>query len=132
METLYFGKTFDEIFDKYWRTFTRGMEEHSFRHYNNSLGMMVYSKEHLKHEMKKRKMLPSDVCMGLAEEWERKNESKPITKFSPKADRIIREVKLSADRNGNIELGGRAIKALVDIGAIQPAREYMGDVGGFN
>lgn len=129
---MLFDKSFDEVFDRSFDKFTRGIEGHQFRHFNNSLGCYIYSKEHLKHEMKKKRMLPYDVCEGLAEEWEKRNPRKNYDKLSPKAEEIIRSLKLTADKNGNIVLGGKAIKALTEIGAINPKTEFLGTVGGFN
>lgn len=133
-ETIFFGKTFDEIFDKSFKTFTRGIEDHNFRHYNNSLGMEIYSKEQLKHEMKKRKILPYDVCQELAEEWERKNQNKEFDDLSPRASDIIKQMKLIADKEGNIKLGDRAINALLGIGAISTSQyipKKFEESGGF-
>jgi hypothetical protein len=133
MEQLYFGKTFDEIFDKSFKVFTKGIEEHNFRHFNNSLGIYIYSKEHLKNEMKKRRMLPYDVCEELSEDWQRKNGDKSFDKLSPKADSIIRSLKLVSDKNGNIKLGDKAIAALVEIGAISTSPYRPSDFqGGFS
>ncbi len=134
METLYFGKTYDEVFDNSWRKFTSNKEDHTFRHYNNSLGMMIYSKEHLKIEMKKRRMFPMEVCEGLAEEWDKKKEKYDRGRFDPseKAMRIINGIKMLADKDGNIKLGGRAIEALREIGAINETPGYMGRSGGWD
>jgi hypothetical protein len=135
METLFFGKTYDEIFEKEFKKFTRGMEDHSFNHYNNSLGMQIYSKEHLKYEMKKRRMLPFEVCEGLAEQWESKKEDKLNRDFDHISDNsldIIRSLKMSADRHGNIKLGDRAINELIKLGAIQRRPEFHGTTGGFS
>ena len=48
----------DDMFDKAFKIHTRGMEDHEFKHFNESMGCMIYSKEHYKHEMKKRGMAP--------------------------------------------------------------------------
>lgn len=132
METLYFGKTFDELFDKSFRLFTKGIEEDKFHHYNSSLGMWIYNKEQLKHEMKKRRMLPVDVCEALAEEWDKKNNKDEYGELSPKALDMIKSVKITADRNGNIRLGDRMINALIEIGAINKQVEFKGIEGGFD
>lgn len=136
MEKLYFGKTFEEIFEKSWRKFVMGREDHEFLHYNDSLGMMIYSKEHLMAEMKKRNMLPVDVCEGLAESWQNEHDRKSANlEPSFKATSIIRSLKLMADKNGMLKLGGRAIEALKEIGAIQPIRDKIrmyGLSGGFD
>ena len=131
-EEKYFGKTYDQILNESIKKMAASMEDHEFRHYNNSLDMMIYSKEHYIQEMKKRRMLPYDVCEGLAEKWESKNNKGPITELSPKADRIIRSLKLTADSKGNIKLGDRAISALREIGAITGRVENFGLRNGFS
>jgi hypothetical protein len=131
-EEKYFGKTYDQILNESIKKMSSSMEDHEFRHYNNSLDMMIYSKEHYIQEMKKRRMLPFDVCEGLAEKWEKKNHKGPITELSPKADRIIRSLKLTADRKGNIKLSDRAINALREIGAITGRVENFGLTNGFS
>lgn len=132
-ELLYFGKTFDELFDKSFKYFAGNLEDHQFDHYNNALGMHIYSKEHLKTEMKKRRMLPMELCNDLAGEWDNKN-SKPVVSeenLTPKARDIIRSLKSMADRKGNLKLEGRAIDALIGIGAISRSYDF-GTEGGFN
>jgi hypothetical protein len=131
MEDLFFGKTYDEVFEDEWKKFTRGIEDHSFNHYNNSLGMRIYSKEQLKHEMKKRRMFPMEVCERLAEDWDRKQERKSSHKISDKALNIIKSIKMTADRHGNIKLGDRAINALIEMGAIQRKPEFRGIEAGW-
>jgi len=130
-EEKYFGKTYDQILNESIKKMSSSMEDHKFRHYNNSLDMMIYSKEHYIQEMKKKRMLPFDVCEELAEKWENKNDKGLTTELSPKADRIIRSLKLTSDRKGNIKLGDRAINALRKIGAITGRVENFGTNGGF-
>lgn len=129
----YFGKTYDQILNESIKKMSGRMEEHQFRHWNDALGMMIYSKEHYFHEMKKRRMLPFDICEELAERWESKNEKnyQPYDKLSPRADGIVRSLKLTADRKGNIKLSDRAITALREIGAITGRVENFGIKGGF-
>jgi len=133
-EEKYFGKTYDQILNESIKKISGRMEDHKFRHYNEALGMMIYSKEHYIHEMKKRRMLPFEECEELAERWESNNEKnyKPYDKLNPKSDEIIRSLKLSCDRHGNIRLGGRAIDALREVGAITGRVERFGTEGGFS
>jgi hypothetical protein len=134
MEDLYFGKTFEEIFEKSFHKFTKNVEEHNFTHYNSSLGMQIYSKEHLRDEMKKRRMLPYEVCEDLAFEWDKEHSENKFDKLSVKADNIIRSLKMTADSKGNLKLGGRAIEALMKIGAISTTEhrpDYLSMSGGF-
>lgn len=127
---LIFGKTYDELFEKSFRQMTKGIEEHQFSHYNDSLGCHIYGKEHYKYEMKKRRMLPYDLCHDLADEWQKTNPEKEFDELSPKARYIIESIRLTSDKHGNIRLGDRAINALVEIGAISTTEhrpEYIGD-----
>ena len=112
-------------FDKAFNNMCKGREEHEFRHYNNAIGCMIYSKAHLKHEMKRRNMVPTDEAERLAEQWDKDNPKKGYGDISPKAMDIIRAVKMTSDKHGNICLGDRAIEALRDIGALPKAQSEI-------
>ena len=111
-------KEYDDYFDKIFKEHTRGREDHEFRHFNHAMGIMIYSKEHYKWEMKKRRMVPYEETERLAEKWDKEHPQKEYDDVSPRAKEIIASLKMSADANGNIVLGGRAIEALQEIGAI--------------
>lgn len=128
-EEKYFGYTFDEVFEKAFHSMTKHIPEDQWYHFNNSLGMWIYSKAHLKHEMRKRRMLPYEMCEELASEWDKRNKSCDKIELSDKARNVIASLKLTADKNGNITLGSRTVKALSEIGAIQ---NYDHDLKGFN
>ena len=131
MRDMYFGKSFDEIFEKSFSKFANSLEDHEFRHYNRSLGMYIYSKEHLKKEMRSRRMLPYDTCCGLAEQWEKYNQRQEY-QISDGALDIIKSLKLTADKDGNIKLGSRAVEALIEMGAMpRPSPRGLGYEGGF-
>ena len=104
-------------------------EEHEYRHFNRSLGCFVEGKEHFKKLMAQRKMVPYDLAEQYAEGYD-KRHPRQAYELSPKAQDIIRSVKLTADRKGNIKLGGRAIKALQEIGAIpsDTVQQQMNDI----
>ncbi len=124
----------DDYFDEIFRKHTRGIEDHKFRHYNNALGMWIYSKAHYKHEMKKRGLVPYDEAERLAEKWDKENPHQDYT-LSEGAREIIESLMLTADKHGNIQLGSRAINKLIEIGAIKPQSEHTpkGEVkGGFS
>jgi len=127
-------REYDDYFDKIFKEHTRGREDHEFRHFNNAMGIMIYNKEHYKLEMKKRRMVPYDEAERLAEKWDKNNPQKEYGNLSTGAQEIIRSLKMSADSKGNIVLGGRAIKALQEIGAIGRSEyapsEFAGE-GGF-
>jgi len=114
-------REYDSYFDEIFKRHTRGIEDHQFRHFNESMGVMIYSKEHYKWEMKKRGMVPYEEAEKLADDWDKKNPQKDYGDLSSGAKEIIQSLKLTADSNGNIVLGGRAIKALQEIGAIGKA-----------
>lgn len=111
-------REYDDYFDRVFRSMTKNMEEHQFRHFNNAMGIMIYGKEHYKAEMKKRRMVPYEEAERLADDWDKKNPQKDYGDLSTGAKEIIQSLKLTADSKGNIVLGGRAIKALQEIGAI--------------
>lgn len=113
------------IFKKAFKDLTRGLEDHHFKHFNSSMGVYIYSKEHYIHELKKRGLVPFQEVERLAEEWDKKNPPKKYDDLSPKASEIIRSLKLTADKDGNIRLGNRAIQALIDIGAIKTRSEHV-------
>jgi len=127
---------YDELFDKEFKLLTKGIEDHNFRHFNHSMGIYIYSKEHYKHEMKKRNMIPYEMAERMAEQWDSKHERKPTDKISPKAMDVIRSLKMTADKNGNLSMGGRTIKALKEIGACRGVSEHapkhLPTEGGFN
>ena len=113
-----------DLFKGALRDMTRGMEDHQYKHYNSSMGCMIHSKEHYIHELKARGMVPYDETERLAEEWDRQNPQKEYGDINPKAKEILRSIKNSADKDGNIKLGSRAIEALVEIGAIKPMHQH--------
>jgi len=119
----------EDIFDKAFNRHVRGVEDHHFHHYNGSMGIQIYSKAHYKHEMKMRGMVPYDVAEQSAQDWDNKNKPKEFDSLSPKAESIIRSIKQTADKYGNIKLGGRAIKALEEMGAIQSRNPHIPEGG---
>ncbi len=127
-------KEYDSYFDKIFKSMTRGIESHNFRHYNNAMGCMIYNKEHYKSEMKKRRMVPYEETERLAEEWDKKNPRKEYGEINPKAMDIIKSLKHSADSHGNIKMGDRAINAMIGIGAISVQSEHRPEdlQGGFS
>ena len=92
-------------------------EDHEYRHYNRSLGCFVEGKEHFKKLLARGNFIPYDLAQKYAAEHDKTHPHKDYT-LSKKARDIIASVKLTADRKGNIKLGGRAIEALKEIGAI--------------
>jgi len=93
------------------------LEDHEYRHYNRSLGCFVEGKEHFKKLLSAGQFVPFDLAERFAEDYDKRNPKKPY-ELSDKAKDIIKSIKLTADKKGNIKLGGRAIKALKEIGAI--------------
>lgn len=113
------------MFENAFNKMTKGVEEHSFSHYNEAMGVKIESKEHYKQEMKKRGMVPFDETERLAKEWDKEHSQQSYDELSPKAADIISSLKMSADKHGNIQLGSRAIEALIGIGAIKPRSPYI-------
>ena len=112
-------------FDRAFQKMTVGIEDHNFRHFNNAMNCMIYSKEHYKHEMRKRRLVPYVEAEKLADIWDKKNPRQEYDELSPKAMSIIRSLKQTTDKHGNLCLGGRAIKALKEIGAIKPQSKHL-------
>ena len=124
---LFFDKVFNRAFGR--------IEDYRFRGYNQSLGCFVESKEHYKLLLKQRGLVPFDEADRLAAEFDSKNSRKEELSLSPKAQDIIRSLKITADKNGNIKLGQRAINALMEIGAIGNDSEHApqyANQGGWN
>jgi hypothetical protein len=112
------------------------MIESDFVGWNDTMQCYITGKEHYKQEMKRRGLVPFDESLRLAEQWEKENPRKEYGDLSPKAQEIIASVKLTADKNGNVHLGDRAINALREIGAIPERSMNMTsdisvDQGGF-
>ncbi len=126
----------DDLFDKAFDEHIRGVEEHKFHHYNHSIGCMIYNKAHYKAEMKSHGLVPYFEMERLADEWDKTHKEQPFDEPSPKAMGIIKSLKMSADKYGNIKLGDKAINALIEIGAIKPQSQYVPqeiqDKGGFS
>lgn len=93
------------------------LEDHQYKHYNEAMGCMIYSKEHYVHEMEKRRMVPVDIGEDMARDWDKKNPQKKCEGLSPKAEEIIRALKMQS-KNGYIVLGEypKAVKALEELG----------------
>lgn len=89
-------------------------EDHTYKHYNQAMGVQIESKKHYELEMAQRGMVPYEKALQLAAEYDRKNGRKDY-KLSSKATDIIKSLKLTA-KNGRVELGTRAINALQSLG----------------
>lgn len=125
----------DSFFDKVFNRAFGRIEDYRFRGYNEALGCFVESKAHYKRLLKQRGLVPFQEAERLAEEFDHKNCRKQELELSPKAQDIIRSLKLTADKNGNIKLGDRAIQALMEIGAIRGNSPYEPEYslsGGFS
>ena len=105
------------------------LEDHKYRHYNRSLECFVEEKEHFRQLMSTGKYIPYELAQQYAENYDKSHPNKPM-KLSDNARNIINAIKLTADRHGNIKLGGRAIKALKEMGAIpsQSVQDQLNDI----
>jgi hypothetical protein len=115
---------YENWFESVFKKMTRGIEEHQFIHYNNSMGCHIYGKEHYKLELKRRRMIPYDVMEEVAEDYDKRNPRKEYGELSPKAMDIVKHLKYTADKDGNLRLGQRAIDAMIEIGAISTQSEH--------
>ncbi len=111
-------REYSEYFDKIFKEHCKGREDHEFVFQSDSLGVQFYGKEHYKQWMKAHRMVPYNETERLAEQWDNKNQRKEYNELSTGAMDIIKSLRLTADKNGNIHLGSRAIKAMQEIGAI--------------
>lgn len=95
----------------------------TFPYFSHSLGKVIRSAEHYVTEMRRGGYVPYDLAQEWAEEYDKEHPRKPY-ELSAKAMDVIKSLRLTADRHGNIKLGSRAIEALQDIGAI-PSQEVQ-------
>lgn len=112
-------------FDKVFAKMTRNMEDHTFKHFNQSMGIHIENKAHYKYEMKRRRMIPYDAAHDLADEYDRTHKRQDYDGLSPKAAEIIRSLRMGADSKGNIIIGTAGIKALKEIGWIPTASDHI-------
>ena len=112
----------------------------NYAHINRSLpnwdtpnGRIVKSKDHYDRLMKENNMVSYEIMQQQAESKKLKEY-----KLTEQSKAIIRDVKLSADSRGNVKLGDRAVKALINKGVIgKKIPSYMKlpsyyDKSGFN
>lgn len=96
----------------------------SYNHYNTSLGMKIKNKDHYDRVCKEQGMVSYEQAAELAVKG-RKSKIRDY-KVSDESLAIIESAKNSKDSKGNIKLGDRAIKALIDKKAIgKTIPEYM-------
>lgn len=127
-------REYDNYFEDCFKQLCAGREEHEFVHFNTSMGIKIYGKEHYKAELKARGMVPFEEAERLAEKWDKEHAHKPYDTLSPKALDIVKSLSMSADKDGNIKLGSRAIQAMKEIGAIGSSEHEPKDFqtqGGF-
>jgi hypothetical protein len=128
-------REYDNYFENCFKQLCSGREEHEFVHFNRSMGIKIHGKQHYKAELKARGMVPFDEAERLAEQWDKEHPHQSYDTLSPRALDIVRSLQMSADSDGNIKLGGRAIQAMKEIGAIGSSehapKEYQTQ-GGFN
>ena len=105
-------------FEHHLNEMTKGLEDHQFRHYNRSLGMMIYSKEHYIQVLKERRMVPDSMAQDLREDYESKNQKKGY-ELSPKAKGILTHLESLRGRSkGMIKLSEypKLVKAMKEVG----------------
>ena len=117
-------REYSSYFDKVFDSHCKGREEHEFRFRSESLGMTFRGKEHYKQYMKTNNLLPYAETERMAEKYDKEHPRKEYGDISPRATEILRSIKMTADSEGNIKLGGRAVEALKKIGAIKSMSEH--------
>ena len=96
----------------------------NYNHYNRTLGMQIRSKDHYDKVCKERGMVPIEQAQEMAEKG-RIAKIKPY-ELSKESEEIIKYAHQIKDTKGNLKLGDKAIKALIDkkaIGKVVP--DYM-------
>ena len=111
-------KQYDAWFDEIFFEMTKGLEEHTFKHYNHAMGLNINGKAHYKYEMKKRRMIPYKQAHELADKYDRENKKETLDDLSPKASEVLRSLRQGADKHGNIVIGTAGLRALKEIGWI--------------
>ena len=86
-----------------------------YSHYNRSLGKHIRSKKHYEEEMKKGGYVSYEKGQEQVKKWE-KDHRKDYKGMSPAARAINQYARQIKDKKGNVKLGGRAIKAMEDLG----------------
>jgi hypothetical protein len=96
----------------------------SFGGWDTPQGRIVKNRDHYDRLMKEQGMVSFEKAQEMADKAKEAN-IKPYV-LSKTSQDIINSVRLSADRKGNVKLGDRAIKALIDKKAIgKKIPDYM-------
>lgn len=88
----------------------------SFKNWDTPTGVKVKNKDHYDRLMKEQGMVSFDKAQEIADK-SRKDKLKDY-KISKDSMDLIQSIKQGADKKGNVKLGDRAIKALIDKKAI--------------
>ncbi len=115
-------RQYNEWFDQIFHEMTRGMEDHTFKHFNHSMGINILDKGHYKYEMKRRRMVPYEEAHKLADKYDQEHKDDNLDGLSPKAEEILRSLRQGADRHGNIIIGTAGLRALREIGWIPSSK----------
>ena len=103
-------------FDYHFRKMTNGLEDHQFKHFNKSLGVYIYSKEHLKSEMKKQGQVPDSMASEMREDLHKRNPHKDYI-ASRKCHELV-DFMMSKTKKGMICLGDypKVVEAMEEMG----------------
>src|SRR5574343_1547830 len=91
------------------------LENHQYKHYNRALGVQVQSKEHFKKLLEQGGYVPLEKGNQMAEACQ-KGRIKPYDGISPKLGKFLGEVKMMADKDGNIEVTDKFVEGLKEHG----------------
>lgn len=119
--------------DKWLNKYFGNLENHQYKHFSRAFDCWVEGKEHYIYLLRKTGSVPYEVGCRLVEEAD-KNRRKDY-KISSKALSFIRYVQsLTKDSEGNIQLGGRAILRMKELGVNFNRAEVDLQIakGGFN
>lgn len=114
----------DVFFDKVFKKSFGRMEDHQFKGWNNALNCFIQSKEHYKAILKSRGLLPFDGAEQVAEEYWKKAERNRNIPLSDKTRSVIKALKDRRRKDGTVEIRGRLLEAMIEIGAINDISPY--------
>lgn len=83
--------------------------------FNRAMGKYITSKKHYQEEMRKGNYMEEDKAFALADKINEERDN-PKFKLTKKAEDIIKYAGSIKDKKGNVKLGGRAIKAMKEVG----------------
>ena len=109
------------------------LEDHQYKHFNRSLGVMVESKEHFKYLLDKGGYIPSEQANQLADKAKELN-TKKYDGISGQAMEVCQAAKSQADKKCKLRIGTRLQKGMEKVGVSFDDRlpQHYRTKGGFD